>query len=198
MEEKKKSVRYLALSDRTLKAHRNLMAGSFVGLLIQAFNLHFDKITATGIEVSQIDSSVVRLVLAIFILYHLVVYFILGFEEFLQWRLTFRDEEHLFWDAGTKEISLGEEVAGKLKKLHEKTGGNAPVTYDEAIKLIDDINKMLKTYKAHFQIFTVGAVLRFAFVDVGIPLAIGTFSIIVLLNGGWLYPLALDLALYFY
>ncbi len=179
-EEKKQSVRYLAMSERTIRLHRNLLVFSLVAILYVALDLKIGKMALSGIEVENFSGTVIQAALFFVILYHAIAYGCMAFEEFAQWRLTFRDVPWLMYSSGSREKSFREEISEAIKSIKENPMAlRTKIEAGEPGKL-DDIDRILKDYDSHFKQFTKLSLVRFLTIEFFIPYTLAVMSICAL------------------
>ena len=134
----------------------------------------------SGIEVENFSGTVIQAALFFVILYHAIAYGCMAFEEFAQWRLTFRDVPWLMYSSGSREKSFREEISEAIKSIKENPMAlRTKIEAGEPGKL-DDIDRILKDYDSHFKQFTKLSLVRFLTIEFFIPYTLAVMSICAL------------------
>lgn len=106
-------MQHIELSEMTNRLRRNLMGSAFLIIVLIGADLKVNKVSTSGMELQNLSTEVLLIILHAFLLYHAVAFSIRAFEEYRLWELNFTTEEVQGWSSGVVQL------AEKLKRVSD-------------------------------------------------------------------------------
>lgn len=150
------------LTPTTRKARRNLLVTSLIAVIIVFTGLIPTKITALGVEFTEVNQISLLIILGLVVMYFLMAFAIFGISDYRSWKLM------------TEEKDLFKLVSKELDKLYsideDNLDGQDKFEHMERKGYLEKLHPILKTDRR------IGF-FRSRYFEVVMPFAIGLFAI---------------------
>lgn len=171
----------IELSDMTQKIRRNLVASSFIMLVIVLANLKISKISAGGLQLEGFSTSVALVTLMVFSAYHLLAFVIHAFEEYRFWRNEITSTGRSLDGQHVIDLALVlKEASEALENVLSRPGANSSmqaVFGSSDIQNLKDVRTGVLKYAKSYRIFPWITGFRFWVWDVLISVAPAILSL---------------------
>lgn len=116
---------HIEFSSHTQRLRRNLIGASFVIIAVAGFDVRVGSAAAGGLQLENLTTDAVLIILLAFVLYHLVIFGIYAFEDYRVWELKTTERQAAGFGGGISLVDLSndmENVADTLTKILENGG----------------------------------------------------------------------------
>ena len=175
----------IEFSEMTNRLHRNLVATAALIIAMKLFDLRIEKAGTLGVEVKNLTTNVLIIILVAILAYHCVAFAVRAFEEYRIWELKVTETQASFYDGGIGTIDLATKLR-TLTAILDKTStqtdgiiaGGQPILSKDEVDKLKSAAELALTYAKRWERFPTITRWRFWIWDIGIA---GVISLVAFL-----------------